>query len=170
MFSRLSLFLKRLPAKTLPELQWSLYQAFNQPAKCRRRATAENKNDRTPQVRIPVKSFVVETVVDTKEWLAPMNPYLNGTFKGAGRTYVLQGTHAFKFARNQDGDVTLGGKKWATDPMWLVRSLCSTQRFPAFLLNVIRMYVLWLSERSGNVNLCASCPQLPSTLSHSSPR
>lgn len=119
MFSRLSVFLnRRWQAKTLPELQWCLYQSYNNPAKSRRVSRNPRKPPNAQRERIPVTSSVIDSVVDVAHWLEPMNPNINGTFtRGA---VPLRGVHAFQFKRSTHGDVLLSSKEWASSPAWQV--------------------------------------------------
>jgi hypothetical protein len=118
-FSRFALFLSRLPAKTLPELCWSLYHAYNRPSASRR--VARNPRKAQPEVRkrVPVKSFVVDSVVDVSSWLLKLNPTKNGTFKGSTK-YPLQNKHAFKFEL-VNGAVQISSKTFSTDQDWTVQ-------------------------------------------------
>ncbi len=118
LFSRLALWLKRLPAKTLAELRWSLYQCYNRPSQSMRRS----RNPRKPQVareRVPVKTFIVDSVVDVANWLAPINPHKTGKLNGQN-TYNLHETHAFRLDLVNDGDVQLSSKTYARDEHWQV--------------------------------------------------
>ena len=120
LFSRLSVFLKRLPAKTLPELCWSLYQAYNQPSKPRRVPRNPRKERPLARERVPVKSTVIDSVVDVNEWLMKVNPNTTRVFKSKKNTFKLKKSHGFKFELNRDGDVMISSKEWASTVEWEV--------------------------------------------------
>lgn len=120
MFSRLAMFLKRLPAKTLPELCWALYQAFNAPSKPTRVARNPRKTPSKARERIPVKTATIESVVDVNYWLESLHPTTTKVFNGVANTFRLHGSHAFRLCLNDQGDVTLSAKEWAADLVWEV--------------------------------------------------
>lgn len=121
MFSRLAHFLKRMPPKTLPELCWCLYQAYNQPSKPRRLSRNPVKPPGPVRERIPVKSTIIDSVVDVNHFLNCLHPDTTRVFKGRDNTFKLHGSHAFRFALNADGDVTISVKQWAADVAWQVK-------------------------------------------------
>jgi hypothetical protein len=81
-----------------------------------------SRNPRKPQVareRVPVKTFIVDSVVDVANWLAPINPHKTGKLNGQN-TYNLHETHAFRLDLVNDGDVQLSSKTYAQDKHWQV--------------------------------------------------
>ena len=120
LFSRLSFFLKRMPAKTLPELCWSLYQAYNQPSKPRRVPRNPRKNVAPAKERVAVKATVVDSVVDVVHWLNQINPKVTKVFSGKKNTFKLKNTHAFRMWLEPSGDVHIAAKTYASDPEWKV--------------------------------------------------
>jgi hypothetical protein len=112
MFSRISVFLRRFPAKTLPELMYCLSQAYNNPTKKKaKKAKAENKvQDKE------VTSVVIDSCVDVKTWTEDL---IDNTQK---RRMALSGSHAFQFQLNPTNpdEVLVRSKEWASDPVFLV--------------------------------------------------
>ena len=120
LFSRLSFFLKRMPAKTLPELCWSLYQAYNQPSKPRRVPRNPRKNQAPMKERVPVRASVVDSVVDVVHWSHQIHPNVTKVFARKKNTFKLKDTHAFRMWLEPDGDVHIASKTYAVDPEWKV--------------------------------------------------
>lgn len=124
MFSRLAVFLKRMPAKTLPELRWALYQAFNKPGKASRLSRNPRKEadpaKPPPRLRVPVVSTVVDSVVDIAQWLHEMMPPQSKVFQGRDKRFTLKDSHAFKLQLNAFQDVEISSKNYAVDPVWQV--------------------------------------------------
>ena len=109
-----------MPAKTLPELCWSLYQAYNQPTKPRRVPRNPRKNQAPAKERVPVKATVVDSVVDVTHWLHNIHPKQTKVFVGRKNTFKLKDTHAFRMWLQPDGDVYIAAKTYAASPEWTV--------------------------------------------------
>ena len=109
-----------MPAKSLPELCWSLYQAYNQPTKPRRVARNPRKNRAPAKERVPVKATVVDSVVDVSHWLRPINPNTTKVFASRENTFKLKDSHAFRMWLQPNGDVHIAVKEFAVQPEWQV--------------------------------------------------
>lgn len=109
MFSRLSVFLKRLPAKTLPELQWSLEQAY-----------FKTKKKKRPSLYIKKKpiTVVIDSVTDCGDWLDGL------LIEEEKKKWNLADSLAYQLVPNasQDG-VFLKSKALAANDEWMVYPL-----------------------------------------------
>lgn len=113
MFSRLSVFLKRLPAKTLPELQWSLEQAY-----------FKNKTHKRPLPYLKKSPItqVIESVTDVGAWIDGL---LNEDEK---KKWNLTDSLAYQLLPNEAQDsVFLKSKALANNPDWKVYLLVLSQ-------------------------------------------
>ncbi len=106
MFSRLSVFLKRLPAKTLPELQWSLEQSY-----------FKTKKEKRPSPYLKKKPItqVIDSVTDSGTWLQGL---LNEDEK---KKWNLVDSLAYQLVLNESQDgVYLKSKALAANDKWMV--------------------------------------------------
>lgn len=109
MFSRLSVFLKRLPAKSLPELQWSLEEAYFK--------TKQQKRPCTYLKKKPITQ-VIDTVTDVNTWLDGL---LDLDEK---KKWNLKDSLAYQFLLNDNLDgVYLKSKILAANTDWKVNLL-----------------------------------------------
>jgi hypothetical protein len=115
MFSCFSQLLKKLPAKTLMELLYSLRLSYNNHKK-KKAKKQQNSNDEKRDAEVNVQ--VVDTVVDVVSWL-------DGTeIPGARRNMKLKDSHAFQLQLDSSGDqVICRSKEFAVNKEWLVRSI-----------------------------------------------
>lgn len=106
MFSRLSVFLKRLPAKTLPELQWSLEEAY-----------FKTKKPKKPSPYIKRKPItqVIDSVTD-------FGVFLDGLLVEEEREkWNLIDSLAYQLVLNESQDgVYLKSKALAVNEKWMV--------------------------------------------------
>ena len=106
LFSRLSVFLKRLPAKSLPELCWSLEQAFFNKKKAKRPSNYVKKKPIT---------VVIDRVTDANLWLKGL---LDQHEKSK---WNLSRSLGYQFSLTGSGDgVLLKSKEKAAFPDWQV--------------------------------------------------
>lgn len=113
MFSRLSVFLKRLPAKTLPELQWSLEQAYFK--------TKTQKRPSSYVKKTPITQ-VIDSVTDVSAWL---DGFLDQDEK---KKWNLTDSLAYQLLPNEAQDsVFLKSKALANNPDWKVNLLFLSQ-------------------------------------------
>jgi hypothetical protein len=112
MFSCFSQYLKKFPAKTLPELLFGLFQSYNNSKKKKARKQTllgDEKKD------LPVITQVVDQVVDFTTWLESME------IPGARGKMGLPLSHAFQLQLHETGDkVLVKSKQWAVSLEWLV--------------------------------------------------
>ncbi len=106
LFSRLSVFLKRLPAKTLPELCWSLQQAF---------FNTKKHNLTCNYVKKKPISVVIDSVTDVNLWLQGLLD------KTQQKNWNLNASLAYQFCLNDSGNgVLLKSKLLAVNSDWQV--------------------------------------------------
>ncbi len=149
-FSRLAVFLRRMPGKTLAELRWALYQAYNKPSQVSRAPRnprgplSEKAAAKALRSRVPVVSHIIESVVDVAHWLKKMNPSVTNKFKKTATQFNLRKTHAFKFELNAKQEVVISAKNYAVDKEWLVTICTSLFRicFMFFFL-LLLLFFFW---------------------------
>jgi hypothetical protein len=127
MFSCFSQFLKKLPAKTLMELTYSLQLAYNHHRKKKAKKQASSTDaKKDPEVNVQV----IESVIDVVSWLRSTE------IPNARRNMKLQDSHAFQLQLDSSGDKVLcRSKEWAVNKEWLVRKLCFSSLF-IYLFNL----------------------------------
>jgi hypothetical protein len=115
MFSCLAILLKRLPAKTLPELCFSLQEAYNNPKKKKAKKQRRQKDGEVKRQDKQVNIQVIDSVVDVATWLKSL---IN---KEGKKNMTLRDSHAFQLKRDQTGEVVLiRSKQWAANSTWFL--------------------------------------------------
>jgi hypothetical protein len=112
MFSCFAQYLKKFPAKTIPELCFGLHESYNNAKKRKAKKQTyqgEEKKDK------PVNTQVIDTVVDVVTWLQTIE------IPRAKNNMGLRKSHAFQLKLDISKDLVLvRSKEYSVSPDWLV--------------------------------------------------